>query len=69
MTHPARSSLPSIDEINTGIVASVIRGSYNKDNHEGTIEDETGKGFLFKVTKFALGERTRWQHFAAGGAG
>jgi adenylate cyclase len=57
MTHPARSSLPSIDEINTGIVASVIRGSYNKDHHEGNIEDETGKGFLFRVTKFALGER------------
>lgn len=57
MTQPARSSLPSIDEINTGILASVIRGSYNKDNHEGIIEDETGKGFLFRVTKFALGER------------
>ena len=57
MTHPARSSLPSIDEINTGIAASVIRGSYNKDNYEGNIEDETGKGFLFRVTKFALGER------------
>ena len=57
MTHPARSSLPSIDGINTGIVASVIRGSYNKDNYEGNIADETGKGFLFWVTKFALGER------------
>jgi adenylate cyclase len=57
MTHPARSSLPSIDEINTGITASVLRSSYNKDNNEGNIEDETGKGFLFRVTKFALGER------------
>jgi adenylate cyclase len=57
MTHPDRSSLPSIDEINTGIMASVIRGSYNKENYEGNIEDETGKGFLFRVTKFALGER------------
>jgi hypothetical protein len=35
----------------------VIRSSYNKDNNEGNIEDETGKGFLFRVTKFALGER------------
>ena len=40
-----------------GIVASVIRGSYNKDHYEGNIEDETRKGFLFRVTKFALGER------------
>jgi adenylate cyclase len=57
MTHPARSSLPSIDELNTGIVATVIRGSYNKDNHEGNIRDETGQGYLFRVTTFALGER------------
>lgn len=57
MTHPARSSLPTIDEINSGILASVIRGSYNKDSYEGNIEDGTGKGFLFRVTKFALGER------------
>jgi adenylate cyclase len=57
MTHPARSSLPSIDELNTGTVASVIRGSYNKDNYEGNIDDKAGKGFLFRVTKFALGER------------
>jgi adenylate cyclase len=57
MTQPARSSLPSIDEINKGHVASVIRGSYNKDYYEGNIEDETGKGFLFRVAKFPLGER------------
>ena len=57
MTHPTRAPLPSIDEINTGIMASVIRGSYNKDNYEGNIEDGTGKGFLFRVTKFAFGER------------
>ena len=57
MTHPAQSSLPSIDEINTGMMASVIRGSYNKDSYEGSIDDGTGKGFLFRVTKFALGER------------
>ncbi|KJC46256.1 hypothetical protein UP06_14130 [Bradyrhizobium sp. LTSP857] len=57
MTHPGRSSLPSIDEINTGIMASVIRGSYNKDSYEGNIEDRAGKGFLFRVTKFALGDR------------
>src|SRR3954471_20153228 len=57
MTNPARSSLPSIDELNTGIVASVTRGSYNKDHYEGDIADETGKGFLFRVTKFPLGER------------
>ncbi|WLB24455.1 cache domain-containing protein [Bradyrhizobium japonicum] len=57
MTQPARSSLPSIDELNTGTVGSVIRGSYNKGNYEGNIADGAGNGFLFRVTKFALGER------------
>lgn len=57
MTHPVKSSLPSIDDINTGTVASVIRGSYNKAYYEGSIEDEALKGFLFRVTKFPLGER------------
>jgi adenylate cyclase len=56
ITHPARSSLPSIDELNTGTAASVIRGSYNKDNYEGNIDDKAGNGFLFRVTKFALGD-------------
>jgi adenylate cyclase len=55
MTHPA-SSLPSIDEINSGMMASVLRRSYNRDNNEGSIKDETGHGYLFRLTKFALGE-------------
>src|SRR5450631_3363781 len=57
MTHPARSTLPSIDEINSGTVASVLRTSYNRDNSEGSIQDENGQGYLFRLTKFALGER------------
>ena len=56
MTHPAQSSLPSIDELNTGTAASVIRGSYNKENYEGNIDDRMGNSFLFRVSKFALGE-------------
>lgn len=57
MTHPARSQLPSIDEINSGTVASVLRRSYNRDNNEGSIQDEAGQGYLFRLTKFALGDR------------
>jgi len=57
MTHPARSSLPSIDEINSGMAASVLQRSYNQDHIEGSIQNETGQGYLFRVTKFALGER------------
>ena len=56
MTHPSRSQLPSIDEINSGIVASVLRRSHNLDNNEGIIRDDEGQGYLFRLTKFALGE-------------
>ena len=57
MTHPARSSLPSIDGINSGLMASVLRRSYNRDHNEGSIQDEAGQGYLFRLTKFALGDR------------
>jgi adenylate cyclase len=57
MTHPSRSQLPNIDEISSGMAASVLRKSYNRDNNEGSIQDETGQGYLFRLTKFALGDR------------
>jgi len=57
MTHPARSALPKIDEINSGMMASVLRSSYNRDHNEGRIQDENGQGYLFRLTKFALGDR------------
>src|SRR5450755_1984600 len=38
MTHPAQSALPSIDEVNSGILATVLHRSYNKDYYEGNIE-------------------------------
>ena len=56
MTHPSRSQLPSIDEINSGLVATVLRRSYNLDHNEGVIRDDEGRGYLFRLTKFALGE-------------
>ena len=56
MTHPARSSLPNIDEVHSGILASVLHKSRNRAENEGSIQDETGKGHLFRLTKFALGE-------------
>jgi adenylate cyclase len=57
MTHPTRPQLPRIDAINSGMVASVLRGSYNRDHGEGSIQNETGQGYLFRLTKFALGDR------------
>jgi adenylate cyclase len=59
ITHPAQSQLPTVDEINSGIVATVLRQSHKLDHHEGVVRDEGGKGYLFRLTKFALGEGYR----------
>jgi adenylate cyclase len=54
MTHPSQSQLPTIDEINSGIVASVLHKTYKVDNGNGDIRDEQGRDYLFRLTKFAL---------------
>jgi adenylate cyclase len=56
MTDPRRSQLPSIDEINSGLAASVLRRSHNHEQNEGLVSDDQGQGYLFRLTKFALGE-------------
>jgi adenylate cyclase len=56
MTHPSQSQLPSLDELNSGIVASVLHSTYNQDISEGDIRDDEGRDYLFRLTKFALGE-------------
>ncbi len=56
MTNPSLSQLPSIDEINAGMVATVLRQSHNLDHNEGIVRDKEGQGYLFRLTKFALGE-------------
>jgi adenylate cyclase len=56
LTDPRRSQLPSIDEINSGLAGSVLRRSHNVVHNEGLIHDGNGAGYLFRLTKFALGE-------------
>ena len=56
MTHPSRSQLPSIDEINSGLAASVLRGRTTSTITKDSFSDDEGQGYLFRLTKFALGE-------------
>jgi adenylate cyclase len=57
MTNPSQSQLPSIDAINSGLVASIIRRTHHLDNVDGDIRDTDGQDYLFRLTKFTLGER------------
>jgi adenylate cyclase len=56
MTHPSQSQLPSLDSLNSGMLASVLHRTYNVDKSDGDIRDEQGRDYLFRLTKFALGE-------------
>jgi adenylate cyclase len=57
LTHPSQPQLPNIKEINSGIVAAVLRKSQGRDQYEGSIRDDQGRDYLFRVSKFTLGEQ------------
>jgi adenylate cyclase len=55
MTHPSQPQLPNIKEINSGVVAAVLRRSDGRDRYDGSIRDDHGRDYLFRVAKFTLG--------------
>jgi adenylate cyclase len=57
MTHPSQPQLPNIKEINSGVVAAVLRRSDGRDQYDGSIRDDHGRDYLFRVAKFTLGEQ------------
>jgi adenylate cyclase len=57
MTHPSQSQLPNIKDINSGVVAAVLRRSNGRDQYEGNIRDDQGRDYLFRVAKVTLGEQ------------
>jgi adenylate cyclase len=57
MTHPSQPQLPNIREINSGVVPAVLRRSRGRDHYDGRIRDDEGRDYLFRVTKFTLGEQ------------
>jgi adenylate cyclase len=57
MTHPSQRQLPNVKEINTGVVAAALRTSLGRDRYEGSIRDDQGRDYLFRMAKFTLGEQ------------
>ena len=55
MTHPAHPQLPKIREIRSGLVAAVIRGWDGSNRYEGSIRNEDGRAYFFRLEKFSLG--------------
>jgi adenylate cyclase len=57
MTHPSQRQLPNVKEIKTGVVAATLRMSLGRDRYEGSIRDDQGRDYLFRMAKFTLGEQ------------
>jgi adenylate cyclase len=57
MTHPSQPQLPNVKEIKSGVVAAVLRRSQGQDHYDGGIDDDQGRHYLFRVSKFSLGEQ------------
>jgi adenylate cyclase len=56
MTHPSHPQLPEIREIQSGLVGKVMRGWDGGDHYDGSIIDEDGQNYLFRVRKFSQDE-------------
>jgi adenylate cyclase len=57
MTHPSRRLLPHVNEIG-GLAAAVITGRDCSEHCEGSLRDESGLDFLFRLKKFGLGAQS-----------
>jgi len=54
MTHPSDPSLPNVRELDRGLVATVLKGWDGGDRYEGSIRDEDGTKYLFRLKPFSL---------------
>jgi len=54
-THPAHPQLPEIMEIRSGLVGAVMQRWDGRDRYEGSIRDEDGQEYLFRLQKFSQG--------------
>jgi adenylate cyclase len=57
MTHPSHPYLPNVKEIGGG-PAAVLKGRDCSDHCEGSIRDEAGLNYLFRLSKFSLGAQS-----------
>jgi adenylate cyclase len=57
VTHPSHPQLPEIREIRSGLVGAVMQRWDGSDHYEGSIRDEDGRDFLFRVRKFSQGNK------------
>ncbi len=57
MTHPSHPQLFNVKEMGGGLAGSVLKAWDGADQYDGSIRDERGLDFLFRLRKFKLGEQ------------
>jgi adenylate cyclase len=57
MTHPSHPQLFNIKQMGGGLAASVLKAWNGGDQYDGSIRDERGQDFLFRLRKFTLGRQ------------
>jgi adenylate cyclase len=58
LTHPSHPQLFNIKELSGGLAASILRDWHGDDRFDGSIYDERGAAFLFRLRKFAVSEQS-----------
>jgi adenylate cyclase len=54
MTHPSEPRLPNVRELDRGLVATVLKGWDGGDRYEGSVRDEDGTKYLYRLKYFSL---------------
>jgi adenylate cyclase len=54
MTHPSDPRLPNVRELDRGLVATVLKGWDGGDRYEGSVRDEDGTKYLYRLKYFSL---------------
>jgi adenylate cyclase len=53
---PARPQLPNVNDLKSGLIAAVLRGWDRSDRYAGTLSDEAGQTYFFRLRRFSLGQ-------------
>ena len=54
MTHPSDPRLPNVRELARGLVATVLKGWDGGDRYEGSVRDQDGTKYLYRLKHFSL---------------
>ena len=57
MTHPSHPQSFKVRDVAGGMAASILKAWDGGDQYDGNIRDDQGQDFLFRLRKFALGDR------------